>query len=462
MATSRRLNERQKALLERIASGDTLSAPDDVRLRLTAYALSSRGLVSTSKHGGVFSARLTGRGRLYLERDARPSSADTPETAVVAEDAAGSSHTRPRREAPAATARLTQQQRAEAVALVQRLGAEHTIVIDRPDEQESAHWRKVVDFAKRHALVPDEFRIEKRTTPARDLEIRLIAGAHFNNAEPSTPGLPEVPVRDTIDDLHPVVAALGDSPGALAVCAQCVPRALRILDALARGAEKLGHGALPAADPDALLAIQVPHERYELTLEEEYEQALAAEQPKYDWQRITEYEPVPTGRLELILLPRTGDRLGQHRWADRKRWSLEDKLPQALEEILQRGQAAERDRLDRQRAKIERRRRWGAAMRQARADYIEHRCAAHLHRQLEHWREAQEINAFCDAVQHQAEREPDPQQAASMRAWIAWARAHARHIDPLHADLGVPDVPEPTAEDLRPFLHGWSPYGPGR
>ena len=59
------INDRQANLLERIADGDTLSAPADASLRTTAYALRSRGLVATSKRGGTFVATITAAGRYY-------------------------------------------------------------------------------------------------------------------------------------------------------------------------------------------------------------------------------------------------------------------------------------------------------------------------------------------------------------------------------------------------------------
>ncbi len=62
------LNERQESLLERIASGDSLNEPDDAHLRTTAYALRSRGLITTKKRGGVFNAEVTDRGRLYRQQ----------------------------------------------------------------------------------------------------------------------------------------------------------------------------------------------------------------------------------------------------------------------------------------------------------------------------------------------------------------------------------------------------------
>lgn len=32
--------------------------------------------------------------------------------------------------------------------------------------------------------------------------------------------------------------------------------------------------------------------------------------------------------------------------------------------------------------------------------------------------------------------------------------------NPLNGSPLLPEIPEPRTEDLQPFMHGWSPYGP--
>jgi hypothetical protein len=46
------------------------------------------------------------------------------------------------------------------------------------------------------------------------------------------------------------------------------------------------------------------------------------------------------------------------------------------------------------------------------------------------------------------------------RGWADWIRAHADNIDPLKGPLRPPSVPEVSDTDLKPYLHGWSSYGP--
>lgn len=56
----------------------------------------------------------------------------------------------------------------------------------------------------------------------------------------------------------------------------------------------------------------------------------------------------------------------------------------------------------------------------------------------------------------------EPEKGEAAHEWIAWAEAHAQAIDPLSAELRMPDDPEPTADAIKPYMDGWSPYGPNR
>jgi hypothetical protein len=118
--------------------------------------------------------------------------------------------------------------------------------------------------------------------------------------------------------------------------------------------------------------------------------------------------------------------------------------------------AEERERLRLEQLEAERRQqRWEEAMERARARHIEHHRADILADQVARWDRATSIRAYCDAIE-QAHSDD-----GSAVEWIAWARAHADHIDPLDPPPTLPDPPsDVTAEDLQPFLDGWSAYGP--
>jgi hypothetical protein len=44
--------------------------------------------------------------------------------------------------------------------------------------------------------------------------------------------------------------------------------------------------------------------------------------------------------------------------------------------------------------------------------------------------------------------------------WIAWAESHVQRLNPFNGSPLLPAIPELRPEDLKPFMHGWSPYGP--
>jgi hypothetical protein len=64
------------------------------------------------------------------------------------------------------------------------------------------------------------------------------------------------------------------------------------------------------------------------------------------------------------------------------------------------------------------------------------------------WKQSQTPTAYLDEVERQAARRTlSPQEQQAYDAWITWARAHARRLDPLadglaFSDLRGPDRPE--------------------
>ena len=49
---------------------------------------------------------------------------------------------------------------------------------------------------------------------------------------------------------------------------------------------------------------------------------------------------------------------------------------------------------------------------------------------------------------------------ANAEEWLAWAIAYADAIDPLRRAFEMPSNPEPSPEQLKPYLQGLNPYGP--
>lgn len=172
---------------------------------------------------------------------------------------------------------------------------------------------------------------------------------------------------------------------------------------------------------------------------------------------LSEYEANATGRIRLELATGYGGRGRPSKWADRNSRTLEDKLPELLRELETR--AAER------RAPTRSGARGGRATAslgssdgtRARERHAEHRRDKSLGAEVAAWVDAQQIRAYCDAAEAAYSNVPETIE------WVTWARGYADAHDPLRIAPTTPSAPESVpAEDLRPFLDGWDPYGPER
>jgi hypothetical protein len=93
----------------------------------------------------------------------------------------------------------------------------------------------------------------------------------------------------------------------------------------------------------------------------------------------------------------------------------------------------------------------------AKEDHLEAWRADKLIRRMETWQQVEQIRAYLDAVEERHPLDQNPETAE----WIGWARRYLERVDPLRTAPHMPVDPENvTGEDLRPFLGGWSPYGP--
>ncbi|WP_327416873.1 hypothetical protein [Streptomyces sp. NBC_01233] len=101
-----------------------------------------------------------------------------------------------------------------------------------------------------------------------------------------------------------------------------------------------------------------------------------------------------------------------------------------------------------------------AVKRQATAECAEAYRARHLEAQNAAWRRAAGLVEYVDALRLHAESLPLGPAKDEAEAWIAWAEGHVQRLNPLSGSPLMPEIPEPWAEDLKPFMHGSSPYGP--
>lgn len=418
----------------------------------------------------MFRAAINDAGRFYLEHNQHP---DDPRFKTDGPGRQGddvgtlpaknggqttkarTAKVRTRRPPPARTAEITADRRKAAEELLAELVDRGETVIQTTTDEDRAYWRKVVDFAKRNGLVPDGKRIEKWQRFDAELHIKLVSGLH-PNAKPTGSRIP-VPIPES-SQLHPLLMPDTRPKNSLYVSEASEPRALRILHALIVEAERRSCVVDWPQQPERGLEIKMDGYSQIISLEEETEVKDVlptpedlAEQTTYAWQRVQpELRELRTGRLALTLAE-PGKYGKRRRWADRKRWSLEDKLGELLatfeanvQEQRDRQAAAEEERLRRERN-------WEAAIARARERFHRERRIAALTEQVDSWKRAAEIRAYCDALDAAG---------LSEKEWVEWARSYADEIDPgLHA-AKAPETAEPTNEDLRKYLGRRSPYGP--
>jgi hypothetical protein len=479
------LNDRQLALLRNIAAGEDPGAQDP-SMRRSTYALRDRGLVTVSRRGGGWRADVTEAGRFYLEHGHHPEHPARGRTAageskvpvaVAKGGVRGSTTTTTTHGSAPATTHKKQPtpyserpipvaRRAKATKLVERLVAERHVVISKPDEDEITEWRRVIDFAKRHGLVPSGKRIEKQRlwNVGRDLQISLVDGPHANSGRRSLEDNPRVPVPAQLRSPHRVVAALRDSERRLLMPPSLRRRALLLLQGLAAEAERRGYKVseqsvperdhrsahyysgryFPASCREGVLEIVIDGFTNCVTIKKEFPQSA---------------DPDRSQQLALDIGYSRSKR--QHHWGDRKRSKLEDVLGIVLRELETRTVEEKQRKLDEKRAKEERRIRWEAAMATAREKAAQAHFATILREQARQWQDAHALRQYCDALERRlnvaAEESVDVESA---RSWLRWARGYAETLDPL---TELPTMPPGLAfepEELKPHLNGWSPYGP--
>lgn len=163
------------------------------------------------------------------------------------------------------------------------------------------------------------------------------------------------------------------------------------------------------------------------------------------WIRLPKYDEEFNGRLALGAPAKSRY---QHSYAhsDGARWTLESRLSLFLQDLER--LAAEGERQDRKKelAEAERRRRWYAAIAQAREQQIDQQRAKVLAEQMSAWNQAAEIRAFCQVARARTDSAPI---SAGEAEWLQWAEAYAARLDPLHHALVTPPDPPARREVLR-------------
>ncbi|MFJ4703737.1 hypothetical protein ACIP6I_02585 [Streptomyces anulatus] len=288
--------------------------------------------------------------------------------------------------------------------------------------------------------------------------------------------LEPVPVPSRLTRPHTVVQAMQNEQQPLGLTKPVQGRALRLVQALIIAAEAEGHsssaeqtGFAPLshrrrrASPHFTITAQGQTVGFLVLQEQDRTEHVATEKElaaakKDSWVRIPRFDYTPSERLRFVLSGGQPHRASE--WSDTPDRPLEDQLAEIMQEVTLRGEAAERRRLDEIEVARQKRIRWEAAVEEARIRYAEAYRVRHFEAQEAAWRHATRLTEYVSAVRTRVEVMPQGQARSEAEAWIDWAAAHAEHLDPLNTPPRLPDIPEPRAADLRPFLGHWNPYGP--
>jgi hypothetical protein len=255
-------------------------------------------------------------------------------------------------------------------------------------------------------------------------------------------------------------------------------RATHLLHALASEAQHRGHDVTPVRHgrvqyntgfisslKDGQLAIGIDGLSYAIRIREQqgpggtpvpYGGDRGRSPARWRAARTTTF--VPTGRLRIIIEHGYNRDARPAEFRDTKTRPLEDRLPAVLRELEIRALEDGWRRQEEQRKADEKRCRWEQAMERARHDFRQAALAAELTRQLERRRLAAEIDQYL-AELRAALHDTGKQQPARAPEWTDWIASYQQEIDPLRHPPVMPAVRDPSPEDLRPFLNGWSPYG---
>ncbi|MGA9762386.1 MAG: hypothetical protein WBQ14_08190 [Gaiellaceae bacterium] len=459
MTQRKTLTEGQVAVLRWISEGcaDGVIA-DEMSARISAGALRNRGFVRTSGHGPTWKAMITPNGAGYLKQ------IEGPNPPIARQ----------------ANVSVTQQLVDEVVAAggSLRMPRKHW---DEP----GIDYERRAQLAETYGKVPAGRRLVVKTLSREELLIELVGdGIVDADGRESPVPLEPIPVPARLSKYHHVAREFRDRTNLHEVSRKALPRVLRIVHALAIEAERRGYQVScvqiredsyghsdwkPAREGQLVFVINGHPLRVRIWekgagLRGPYEHQLERwkhdrEQP-FQLMRIIDrpkaYDRGATGELSVEAL--SGFSRRQKSWADRSRWTVEDRLPHLLRELELEAAEAEGRRLAKEREEAERERQWEAAMERAKQRLVEDHRLEVLRSCVRAWEEADAIRAYCDAVEARYGANTingDP----GAKQWLVLAREYADQLQELPR---MPADPEPTPENLKPYLGRWSPYGPQR
>ncbi len=174
--------------------------------------------------------------------------------------------------------------------------------------------------------------------------------------------------------------------------------------------------------------------------------------------RIKELSGNPV-RLELVVYG-PGASYNGDRYRDTKTISVEDRLPHLFQALEIYKLRAELHQQERDREDEERRQRWEVAMAEARVRYDEHVRWDAFERRSDDWHAVKRHREFLAAARVALGRYRGLA-CEDVVAQLDFAERRLDQLDPTgDLDVILSKIPDPKPDDLKKYLHGWSPHGP--
>ena len=467
MPNRQTLNERQIEVLRWIADGcpSGIWAANDFTYKVSSNVLANRGLADVDRRRGKWSATVTNAGRYYLEHLAYPPIVET-------EGDADGPH-EPRKRASRASFSQPQAPALRPVAKSDQLVSD-VIAAGGRLEVTSKDGQPNYGLLVQHA-------IRRGAVPAGKL-LKLEGGGGWGKAVVTLTDAPDwmtadqepVEIAETLRRPHPAIARLREDRDRLGLRPALRARALRVLDALAKAAEGRGFCVLSAPNGNdyasygrnkSVLTFErlshefgievgevlkkVPHVPAQMELDRA---------DRESWYRIPRNDDVATGKLKFSI--DRGVTYRQSSWIDDDAAAMKLRLAEMLQELGLRVDDAEAKRSAREREEQVRHRRWEEAMKRAKERLQEANRAETLVRQLDDWQTATALVGYLDAMSALVAAMPDDGTRSEAESWLSWATKYAAQLNPLSGKIAMPADVNGTPDNLKPFLDGWSPYGP--
>lgn len=310
-------------------------------------------------------------------------------------------------------------------------------------------------------------------------DVRLYFAFYFRDFVVARP----VEVPEKVGRYHPAVKEFIADKQWQYVTKEHVPRAARILQAIAAEVVRRGFEVLPHSQkPDDRYRTASAVEHGNLWIDTDYgyygieiKEVSAPGAKKFrdlnlSWPQIQRlpswlnrrgWEFISSGRLQLNQGTSLGG-YGSDHLSDARGTMLEDKLSEAFVRFdTWMLEQAERRRLERL-AEERKQRNWEAAMANAKAEYFRVERWNYFASLVAETKQIREFKDFLQSAQSVAEGLPTEQRFAAS-GFLSEIDAALRDRDPLTSpERLVPIIQDPKSEDLKPYLGRWSPYGPGR